>query len=312
MSLFLPKDFIETKEGLIFAVVSAGKEEQRVISFLRYQRSSCGCRKLSTKEANALLSERWPEYLYYSKIRDVRLHGVPGEKITYHHQPRRRLMRLWKSRQCDSIEHKVKLLLGKFYEHGLNPQHMGITGSILIGAQNPDSDIDLVFYRRDSFFKAREVIKRLLSEGILHNLDDTLWHDAYKRRRCSLTFSEFLWHEQRKYNKAAIQQTKFDISLLTPDQETNSSRYRKCGTLCLKSQIVDDTQRFDYPARYRLDHPSIKEVVSYTATYAGQARHGESVEVHGVLETSTEGYQRILVGTDREASGDYIKVLSTL
>ena len=306
----LPKDFIETEEGLIFAVVSAAEEDGRVLAFLRYQRTSNGWEKLASREANALLHDCWPDYLYYSKARDVHLHAVPREKISCHHQPQRRLIELCKQQTDDAIERKVRQLLRHFGQQGLRPQAMGITGSVLIGAHTPQSDIDLVVYRHDAFFKAREIIKQLLCEGVLHDLDDRLWHDAYARRGCSLSFDEFLWHERRKYNKAAIQQTKFDLSLLALERRPRPSRYIKQGKVFLESRVTDHSHCFDYPARYGLEHPSIREVVSYTATYAGQAFKGETVAIQGQLEVSAEGRQRILIGTDREASGEYLKVLS--
>lgn len=311
LSAFLPKDFIETAEGLIFAVVAVGEEAQRVLSFLRYQHSSAGYKKLSTREANELLENHYPAYLYYSPPRDVNLHGVPTECIVHHHQPRQRLQALCNRVCCDELEHKLRLLVDQFEAHGLDRQAIGVTGSLLIGAHTTHSDIDLVFYRRETFFKAREIVKRLLDKQFLHNLDDALWQDAYERRGCSLSFEEFVWHERRKFNKAAIQQTKFDISLLTPEQELDGLSYRKKGKFKMKSRVTEDRYSFDYPARYELDHPSIGEVVSYTATFVGQAQKGETVEVHGQLEISADGHQRIVVGSDREALGEYIKVLKS-
>lgn len=309
MSGYLPKDFIETPEGLIFAVVAAGEEEQRVLSFLRYQRSDAGFRKFSTAGANTWLAERHPAYLHYSKARDVNLHGVPLAQIAHHHQPRQRLRELSLSHSDDPLERKLRRLLQQFGKHGLDIGEIGITGSMLIGAHNERSDIDLVFYRREAFFKARQAIKTLLDDNQLHPLDDALWRDAYERRGCSLTFDEFLWHEARKYNKAAIQQTKFDISLLAQDKWLDLFQYSKHGSHRLCGRVTEDRYSYDYPARYTIDHPEIREVVSYTATYAGQARSGEPVEIHGQLEISAVGHRRIIIGTDREASGEYIKVL---
>ena len=109
MSGYLPKDFIETPEGLIFAVVAAGEEEQRVLSFLRYQRSDAGFRKFSTAGANAWLAERHPAYLHYSKARDVNLHGVPLAQIAHHHQPRQRLRELSLSHSDDPWDESARL-----------------------------------------------------------------------------------------------------------------------------------------------------------------------------------------------------------
>jgi len=308
MSPYLPKDFVETREGLIFAVVDRETEEQRVLATLRYRRTGAGWRKLSTRDAETLLRERHPHYLYYSRSRDVRLHGVHRDRIVRHHRPLQRLQAICATTSGDVIEQKLARLVTLFGEQGIDGGEIGVTGSLLIGAQRPDSDIDLVFYRPEPFFKARDAIRRLLAEGALAPLDETLWRDAYARRGCALSYDEYRWHERRKYNKAAIDRTKFDISLLTPGRWEDLLRYRKHRRISLTARIDDDRGRFDYPARYRLDHPAVKEVVSYTATYAGQARQGEQVEIQGQLEISSLGHLRIVIGTDREASHEYLKV----
>jgi predicted nucleotidyltransferase len=305
----LPKDFIETAEGLIFAVVTEDLEAQRILSSLRYRRTAKGLQKLSTGAADELLKNHHPHYLYYSRTRDVTLHGVPRDLVIHHHRPRQRLQEIRLREPGDEIAHKLIRLTALFEDHGLDSREMGVTGSLLIGAQNRQSDIDLVFYRREAFFKAREVIKTLISKKRLQPLDDALWRDAYERRGCTLSYQEYCWHERRKYNKASIDQTKFDISLLTPERWQDLLHYRKHGRYRLQVCITDDSNRFDYPVRYALDHPSIQEAVSYTATYAGQALRGERVEIQGQLEISAVGHLRIVIGTNREAADEYIKVL---
>ncbi len=309
MNSFKPKDFIETAEGLIFAVVTEDAEAQRILSSLRYQRTESGYRKLSTREADELLQSRHRDYLYYSKARDVRLHGVPRNRIVRHHQPRLRLQEIRRRAPGDALEEKLQRLTSLFAQQGLDLREMGVTGSLLIGAHNPHSDIDLVLYRREAFFKTREIIKTLLAEKALEPLDESLWLDAYERRGCTLSYDEYRWHEERKYNKAAIAGTKFDISLLTPDRWQDLLSYRKHGRVSLRSTITNDAYRFDYPARYLLDHPSVHEAVSYTATYAGQAKQGEQVEIQGQLEVSSVGHLRLVIGTNRESPNEYIKVL---
>ena len=88
-------------------------------------------------------------------------------------------------------------------------------------------------------------------------------------------------------------------------------RYKKLGRRRLQTPILDDSHRFDYPARFGLNHPSIKEAISYTATYAGQAEQGECVEIQGQLEVSSAGHLRIVIGTNRESPDEYLKVLPT-
>lgn len=309
MNPYQPKDFIETAEGLIFAVVTADPEDHRVLSFLRYRRSREGLQKLSSRDADELLKNLYPHYIHYSKARDVTLHGVHHDLVTVHHQPRQQLQEILRRDPCDEIEEKLQRLAGLLGEYGVDTEEMGVTGSLLIGAQNRESDIDLVFYRREAFSKAREIIRSLMQQKLLQPLDDVLWHDAYERRGCSLTLEEYLWHEARKYNKAAIDQTKVDISLLTPERWQDLLRFKKYHRCNLKVRIADDKHSFDYPARYLLDHPSVKQAVCYTATYLGQAEQGEYVEIQGRLEISAVGHLRIVIGSDREATDEYIKVI---
>jgi predicted nucleotidyltransferase len=308
-NIFQPKDFIETDEGLIFAVVTEDLEDQRILSSLRYRRTDNGYLKLSTREAEELLKKHHPHYLYYSPARDVKMHGVHRQRVVRHHQPRQRLQEIHSGTPEDPIESKLQRLSLLFEDHGLDLSKMGVTGSLLIGAQKHSSDIDLVFYRREAFFKAREIIKTLLAKQHLQPLDDKLWQDTYERRGCALSYHDYRWHEQRKYNKAAIDGTKFDISLLTPAPWWDLLRYRKQGRFKLQGIITDDSQCFDYPARYTLNHPSVKEAISYTVTYAGQAMRGEYVEIQGQLEVSTAGHLRMVIGTNREAPHEYIKAL---
>jgi uncharacterized protein len=290
-------------------VVTEDLEEQRILSSLRYQRTTHGYRKLSTRDADELLSQRYPQFRYYSKSRDVTLHGVPRDLVVRHHQPRQRMQEIRQGKSGDEIENKLLRLMSLFEDHGLHSRQIGVTGSLLIGAQKRASDIDLVFYQRAAFFKAREIIKTLLRKRLLQPLDEVLWQDAYERRGCTLTYDEYRWHERRKYNKAAIEQTKFDISLLTSNRWQDLLRYRKQGRHRLQTTIADDRHRFDYPARYTLEHPCIEEAISYTATYAGQALQGERVDIQGQLEVSSLGHLRIVIGTNRESPHEYIKVL---
>jgi predicted nucleotidyltransferase len=78
-------------------------------------------------------------------------------------------------------------------------------------------------------------------------------------------------------------------------------------TLCCR--VIDASGAFTYPAEYKVDDEKIDAVVSFTATYVGQAWEGELIEAAGILEQSELGGFRLVVGGSREAYGEYIKVL---
>ena len=73
--------------------------------------------------------------------------------------------------------------------------------------------------------------------------------------------------------------------------------------------VTDDRAAFEHPARFRVDHPGIVEVMSFTPTYAGQAQAGETLEASGWIEEDERGLRRLVVGTSREAAGEWIRTV---
>ncbi len=327
--MFFAKDFIETAEGLIFAVVAQGLENGKVLCFLRYVHEASGWKKVATAPANHLLQQRHPDYLYYSPVLDAHLHAVAVDRIVQHHRPQHRLQQLIQAIRNDiardgvyaenlpgagsaAVERDLFDLCRLFERHGLDVTQLGITGSLLVGVQNHSSDIDLVCYGRPVFHQCRAITGKLIEMGQLQSLNERDWQLSYERRSCALSFDDYVWHERRKCNKAVINGRKFDLNFIDHKAGAETVNYRKKGIMTLQCQVTDDTFAFDYPAEFKIDHERIGSIVSFTATYTGQAVSGETVAVSGVLEQSEQGLQRIVVGSTREAHGEYIKVIRCL
>lgn len=308
--MYPPKDFIETAEGLIFAVVEQGLEDGKALCFLRYALEPSGWKKVATDPANTLLQQYYPDYLHYSPILDAHLHAVALDRIVKHHQPKLRLQQIMQAvLHHDAVERDLFRLCELFGQHGLDLAKIGVTGSILVGVQNPDSDIDLVCYGREVFQQCRAITRKLIGQGHLQDLNDQDWRQSFERRSCELSFDDYVWHERRKCNKAVINGRKFDLNFIDGCVSSEAVVYRKCGAIMLQCRVIDDVRAFDYPAEFKIDHKDIGSIVSFTATYTGQAVSGEVVEVSGVLEQSERGAKRIVVGSSREAHGEYIKVV---
>lgn len=307
--MFFAKDFIETAEGLIFAVVGQSMEHDKVLCFLRYVPHQQGWRKVDTDVANDFLKQHHPHYLHYSPILDASLHAVAQPKIVKHHRPKHRLQQLLNADNHDVVEQDLLSLTRLFQQHGLDLADVGVTGSLLIGVQQHGSDIDVVCYGREVFHHCRAVTAKLITLGQLQDLTEQDWQQSYQRRDCDLSFAEYVWHEQRKANKAIINGRKFDLNFINDRAVGDSDDYQKTGPISLQCQVIDDTYGFDYPAEFKIDHEHIDSIISFTATYTGQALRGETVQVSGMLEQSSQGRQRIIVGSSREARGEFIKVV---
>lgn len=308
-SCYQAKDFIETAEGLIFAVVEQGLEEGKVLCFLRYIKQGTGWVKVATNEANQHLKLNAAQYLFYSKKKAAHLHAVFVKDIFLHHSPRERLQTILAKKNPDLIEQDCITLCRLLIQKGVSIDTLGITGSLLLGVQKQSSDIDIVVYGRENFHSIRQIIKELIVVGDLNDLNAKDWLDSYQRRSCDLSYSDYVWHEQRKYNKAMINERKFDLNLIVAAHDDTAS-YKKQGAVKLQVEIIDDHYAFDYPARFKIKHDTIQEIICYTATYTGQAEVGEWVDVSGALELASDGVQRIVVGSSREAEGEYINVVA--
>ena len=303
------KDFIETEQGLLFAVVVDGCEQGKVLCFLRYAYLGGRWQKLATDNANAYLSRAFPQYLHYSETLDTYLHAVEEEQIVRHYPPKAVLQALLQEESTDPVILDLQALCELLQVNRLNLEDFGVTGSLLVGMQNHGSDIDLVCYDRATFHQARNIVQALIAKDRCQTLNDEDWLSAYQRRACDFALDDYIWHEQRKYNKAIFNQRKFDLSLLSGAPVENERRFQKLGFVQIQADVTDDHYGFDYPAEFAINHPEIDSVVSFTATYVGQAKVGEQIAVAGQLEEDDRGRKRIVVGSNREAIGEYIRVL---
>ena len=309
MTEFRAKDFVQTEHGLVFAVVSDGLEHGKVLCFLRYIYREGQWQKVDTDTANTLLKKNHPEFLYFSEALDALLHAVDASAVKQHFQPQLVLQELLALDSSEPVIEDMQKLCHLLKANQLDLTQFGVTGSILVGMQNHASDIDLVCYQREAFHQARHVIQAMIAQDKCQALNDQDWLSAYQRRACDFALDDYIWHEQRKYNKAIFNQRKFDLSLIAAKPKSSVSRFQKQGAIHLIAEVSDDHYAFDYPAILEIKHLDIAEVVCFTATYAGQAKIGETIEVAGQLEVDDNGCRRIVVGSNREAIGEFIRVV---
>ena len=307
-----PKDFIAINEKLFFAVVYEYQEDNHILTFLRYIKDNGGMHKLSTKKAEKIIKESFPEFQFNSSYTDIGLHGIPINMIKKIYYPEVTVNYLLNTKKLDDKERDAIGAIKYLQRIGCKTDNIGITGSIMLGAHNECSDIDIIIYGREAFLKIRKQIKNSLAIGELSPLNQVMWEGAYERRNCALSFDDFYFHEIRKFNKFMSGNSKVDISAIPNEAEKyeESGPYKKIGKDKIFSTVTNDKYAYDLPARYSIKHNNIKEVVSYTATYTGQAKKGEKIEATGFVEEDKDGVCRLLVGTSREARDEYIRVVA--
>lgn len=310
--LIRPKDYIVIDNKYYFAVVSEYQEDERALTWLRYVNIGNGMQKLKTDEAGAVIKAVFPEFLFHSQYADIDLHGIPFDLINQIYRPENTVKNLLINTAPDKVQTDAINLINLLINAGIKQQYLGITGSLMLNTHNDNSDIDMVVYGRDNFYKVRAVIKGLIETEKLNSLDFDFWQDAYQRRDCSISFKDYQWHESRKFNKCVSGKTKVDISMVPDEKERvkEFGPFKKYGHEKIVATVTDDTYAYDFPARYIIEHERIQEIVSYTATYTGQAQNGERVEAAGYVEQGSDEKKRLLVGSSREAVGEHIKVIT--
>lgn len=298
------RDFIITDEDWIFAVADYCHDEG-IRSILRYVPDPEGTRgtrrryrKLDFDNAFVFMKEARPEWM-----KDV--HIVPWEHVKQVLAPYERLPYVMR-------EHKKVRTIVSVLQRGVALEKMGVTGSILAGLQNESSDIDFIVYG-SSWFTARDIIALAKKEKTaITEISDEMWHDIYKKRKPEISFDEFLVHELRKGNRGMVDGTYFDL-LYVRDWEDIAPCLRgaDAGIETIEAAVINADFAFDSPAIYRIDHPEISYVLSYTHTYAGQALAGERIEARGMVEVVGD-MKRLVVGTTREPKGEWIRSLTLL
>lgn len=118
----------------------------------------------------------------------------------------------------DEIENDCVNLCRLFEQTGIDLNHFGVTGSLLIKQQKSSSDIDLVCDNITTFHQCQLAVLQLIAKGKLKPLSPQDWRESYDRRDCELSFEDYVWHERRKSNKGLINGRKFDLSLVEMDK----------------------------------------------------------------------------------------------
>jgi hypothetical protein len=299
------RDFVEDRDGWIYAV-STYDNREKVGCLLRYVPDTEGervnpegtrFRKLDFSDAFDLISREKPEYL------DV-VHRIPRCDIRKVYKPEEEIGAI------AVREPRIRKLIDLFR---LPDCTIGCTGSFLCGLENVHSDIDLVVYGK-TWFRAQELLRSATLNGNLPPIDSGTWQKIYAKRNPELPFLEFLLHEKRKWNRGQIDSTYFDLLFTRSYEELNSlslSKGEKLGGTTIEAVVTDASLANDSPAIYLVEHEEIARVLSFTHTYSGQALSGERIQAKGVCEQ--HGDERwLIVGTTREARGEFIRSLSLL
>jgi len=161
-------------------------------------------------------------------------------------------------------------------------EDFGVHGSIALGMETDQSDIDLVVYGARNFRKLEVAVKKLTDEGALYYASNNRL-DVEKRHHGHFGGKPFVYTAVRKTDEIAVKYGDYKYSPITPVK--------------LHCRVIDDREAMFRPAVYEVsnceplnptsqleNNQTPSTVVSMIAAYRNIARKDDYIEASGVLE----------------------------
>ena len=318
--------YLETAEGLFFAVKGHLHPPRRTIAYLRYLPHEAGSRERDGRryrrvyhfpEQEEILRRQYPHYLFYDPVYGRELQGVPLRQQRHVYSPRRGLAALRRSGVGGPAEDDTLLLASLLHERaGVDWACLGVSGSLLIGLSTPASDIDLIVYGAENGRAVQRALRELFAEqGEVRPLVGDGVRRLYRSRLpdTRMRWADFLRHERRKVNQGTCRGREYFIRFVKEADEMGERygerRYRKLGRARIRGRIADDADALFTPCLYRVERVTadgdplpgtVQEITSFRGRFSEQARVGEWVVAQGTLERVTERsggeYLRLVLG----------------
>jgi predicted nucleotidyltransferase len=305
--------YLETRDGLFFAVKGLEQPPDRWIAVLRYARDSeKGNRRKEGRlyrrlyhfwEQEHFIKATCPWYLAFDPVFQMKLQSVPRSRMLRVYDPHLRLQELLQASDNGGIEKDAVDFVRLLQKEAQVPIPVfGITGSLLIGLHTQHSDLDVVVFGIRNCRKVHGVLQSLLDAGScpeLRRLDRRGLKELYEQRvvDTQMAFDEFMGLEMRKVNQGSYRRRPYFIRFVPDTHEKRESyghrQYTPLGQATIQAMINDAEESIFTPCRYRLSGvsflkgpqaPDLNEIVSFRGRFCEQALTGESIVAAGTLE----------------------------
>jgi len=333
---YIESYYLESSDGLFFAVKGLVHPPQTVVAYLRYvpdpggdrERGGIRYRRLyHFQEQEALLQERYPAYLFFDPVFGEWLQGVPHEHVRQVYDPCLKLAQLRRSKDLDELQEKAVEFTGLLRERAKVPEEsIGVSGSILVGLHTTQSDQDFVVYGSENCWAVHDTLRELLDqassgvEGLDRKGLEELY--AFRSQDTPMSFEDFSRTEGRKVIQGKFRGCEYFIRFVREPAELgegyDDKRYASLGQAEVEVTVTDTSEAIFTPCSYKVGDvrlvrgqpaaPLLEEIVSFRGRFCEQAREGERVRARGKLErVITKGgtiHYRLLLG----GAGDFMIV----
>lgn len=320
---FRDRDFIESSEGLLFAVVGNVHPRGRVVAYLKYAPGYLGGPRvkwsrggiqygrvlpyysaMGVKHTIEFLRRYYPHYLVFDGFRGLELIEVPQEFVKVHYRPEERLAELLEEPNDPLEELAAELVDELSRESGVPPSQFGITGSILLRIHDPrHSDVDLVVYGVKASRRVREALRGLYERGDRRFARPTgalleAWVQDIIRVHPLTPEEARTLYLRVKWNRGLYRGRQFSVHPVKVDEEVDEAWedkvIRPVGLVKVRGTVASAEDSLYMPAVYKVEDVRVLEgasppveiryVVSYEGLYIDIASEGDVIEVFGKAE----------------------------
>jgi len=302
--------YLETVEGLFFAVKGVVHPQERFFAYLRYvpepqgervREGICYRRLYEFEEQQAFLEKKYPVYLGMDPILGTSVQCVPLSLVKKIYSPRWKLAEL-RERKGDELENtalKFAHLLRN--QAGIKEENLGVSGSLLLGLHLANSDIDLIVFGMEPAKRVYSVLTNLMEEPQygLERLNPDELKGLYRRRsqEKALTLEQFQKTERRKVLQGKFLGREFFLRMVKEpwevDEKYGERIYTPLGKVTIQGRIKDSSEAIFTPCVYKIEEVEIlegdseflpQEIVSFRGRFCEQAQEGEVIVAKGKLE----------------------------
>lgn len=293
--------------GDIYAVKGVLHPPGKVVAIPVYVRGGGGGyrRIRSLREAFNYIEKNKPNYLEKLDFTGQKTPVIPLDDIDEVYNP-------MEFDRADTEASRDALMLKEILTSSSEIK-IGVTGSILLGLDEPNSDIDLVVYGLDSGEKFINALRDLRIKNVVKPVSTIDW--LIKTRRNSETsLEDWLKLESRKFSTGVFNNRLYTSKIVPlPDEywEELSQIVREIGRAKIVCKIVDSRFGKTTPNLYlvkvlkiiqgdRLAR-EVSQIMSMRSRFAEIASSGDIIEVEGRLEElqcRDKKIYRIFLGND--------------
>ncbi|OLS14644.1 MAG: hypothetical protein RBG13Loki_1746 [Promethearchaeota archaeon CR_4] len=352
----LDKDLFFAKDGDIFQVITNVHPVDRVVALRKYhhiterpygiffwqslQREGYFTRSIPTYDAsNATQNIAKSNYSRVSQVFGVPMIEVPRSEITEYLYPDQGLQDLLNNQRETEWGQELLDIITQFKQYlNIDEKSMGITGSLLWGAQHEASDIDLVIYGSDNALRFIRNAPLLTKESSSIHYPPPEFTKRYASTltkktglKLNLTMQYIAQKPYYLFYKDKFLSLGFVPSLGEISREYDAYSFRTLMPVKVKARILDDRWGYFYPGEYKIQieqlelqgktdetitdfdfEKKITTLFLMEREISGYYFPGDEVEIHGMLQEVRDGsqtYFQVMIGTRELYGNEWVKRL---